>query len=72
MLSVHLFHLLVGNDRVVLLQQVFLLKMIVKGAIMSFCVSVLRTVHVTALAFRLDESDFAIAEPTLGLVFLQK
>jgi len=37
---------------------------------MSFSMAVLRAVNVTTLAFGLDEPDFAIAVPTLSLVFL--
>jgi len=69
-LSEHFLHLLVGNDRIVLLEEAFLLKMVVKRAVMSFSVSVLRAVNVTTFAFCLDESDFAAAFPALWLVNL--
>jgi len=46
------------------------LKMVVKRAVMSFSMSMLRAVNVTALAFCLDESDFAAAFPALGFVNL--
>lgn len=68
--SEHLLHLLMCNDRVVLHQQVFLLLKIVERATMRLCMTVLRAVNVTTFAFGLDESDFTIAVPTLGLVFL--
>ena len=61
----HFLHLLVCNDRIVLLKQGFLLKVVVIRAVMSFGVSVLRAVNVTTFAFCLDESDFAATFPAL-------
>ena len=53
------------NLGVILGKQLLLLFMVVKRAVVSFGMTMLRAVNVTTLASGLNETDFAIAHPTL-------
>ena len=69
--SEHLFHLIVGNCRVPLGNQLLVSSEVIKLAVMGLSMTVLGAQNVRALARHLKHADLLAAFPALVRIFLR-